>query len=201
MFNSTIRNTIYLLIQSQKSSRSPEFLQNHLQAAIFRELPFQCIKYFARKFKHRLVVSKKKKVAVFFLLFLFLNTQIYFILLWQSGMYSQCCYQNMDWKTGKLQSDSLHRQEIFSLLNCPSRLALGCTQPPIQRVLWALSPRISWSARVTDHSPPSAAEVTVSGAQIYPFLCFHTFTFILRFRHVVVAMAEKVAWTCFTSSL
>jgi hypothetical protein len=40
-----------------------------------------------------------------------------------------------------------------------SRTALGPTQPPIQRVPWALSPGVKRPRREADHSPPSSSEV------------------------------------------
>jgi hypothetical protein len=40
-----------------------------------------------------------------------------------------------------------------------SRLALGSTQPPIQRVLEALSLGVKWQEREADRSPPASAEV------------------------------------------
>jgi len=43
--------------------------------------------------------------------------------------------------------------------NTTSRTALGPTQPPIQRVAGALSPRVKRSGREADHSRPSSAEV------------------------------------------
>jgi hypothetical protein len=45
---------------------------------------------------------------------------------------------------------------IFSI---SSRPALGSTQPPIQRVLGALSLRVKRQGREADHSPPTSAEV------------------------------------------
>jgi hypothetical protein len=40
-----------------------------------------------------------------------------------------------------------------------SRMALRSTQPPIQRVLGALSPGVKRPGREDDHSPPTDAEV------------------------------------------
>jgi hypothetical protein len=45
-----------------------------------------------------------------------------------------------------------------------SRLALGPTQPHIQRVAGASFPGIKWPGREADHSPPSSAEVKNCGA-------------------------------------
>jgi hypothetical protein len=45
------------------------------------------------------------------------------------------------------------------LLSTASRLALGPTQPPTQRVPGALSPWVKRPGRDADHSPPSSAEV------------------------------------------
>jgi hypothetical protein len=41
-----------------------------------------------------------------------------------------------------------------------SRPALGSTQPPIQWVPGALSPRVKWPGSEADHSPPTIAEVS-----------------------------------------
>jgi hypothetical protein len=48
--------------------------------------------------------------------------------------------------------------EFFSSTPCP-RPALGPTQPPIQKVPWALSLRIKLPGREADHSPPPSADV------------------------------------------
>jgi hypothetical protein len=45
-----------------------------------------------------------------------------------------------------------------------SRPILGSTQPPIQWVPVAISPRVKRSRREADHSPPSNAEVKNCGA-------------------------------------
>ena len=57
-------------IQSQSEVSKKK---KQLQAAIFRELPCQCIKYFAWKFKHKLVISKKKSGSFFSYVFYFLT--------------------------------------------------------------------------------------------------------------------------------
>jgi hypothetical protein len=44
----------------------------------------------------------------------------------------------------------------FSLFASASKLALGRTQPPVQWVSEALSPRIKCPGREVDHSPPSS---------------------------------------------
>jgi len=45
------------------------------------------------------------------------------------------------------------------LFTTMSRTALGPTQPPIQRVLGALSLGVKRPGREADHSPPSSTEV------------------------------------------
>jgi hypothetical protein len=45
-----------------------------------------------------------------------------------------------------------------------SRPALGPTEPPIQRILWALYPGVKEPGRKSDHPPPSSAEVKNVGA-------------------------------------
>jgi hypothetical protein len=45
------------------------------------------------------------------------------------------------------------------LFSTASRLALGPTEPPIQRVPGAISLGIKRPGRESDHSPPSSAEV------------------------------------------
>jgi hypothetical protein len=50
---------------------------------------------------------------------------------------------------------------VFSIA---SRLALGPTQPPIQRVSGALSPGVKRQGRGADHSPSPGAEVKTAGA-------------------------------------
>jgi hypothetical protein len=59
--------------------------------------------------------------------------------------------------------DSRQRQEIF-LCSVVSRPVLGATQPPIQWVLWALSPEVKRLGHESNHSPPSSAEVKSGGA-------------------------------------
>jgi hypothetical protein len=59
--------------------------------------------------------------------------------------------------------DSRQGQEI-SLYYVASRLVVGPTQPPIQRVSVPLSSRVKRSGREADHSPPSSAEVKSVGA-------------------------------------
>jgi hypothetical protein len=48
--------------------------------------------------------------------------------------------------------------ELF-LFATASRPELGPTQPPIQRIPWALSLGVKRPRREADHSPPSSAEV------------------------------------------
>jgi hypothetical protein len=45
------------------------------------------------------------------------------------------------------------------LFSTSSRLAVGSTQPPIQWLPGALSPRLKLPERGADHSPPTSAEV------------------------------------------
>jgi hypothetical protein len=54
-----------------------------------------------------------------------------------------------------------HSHDIFRYASCNfrSRPALGSTQPPIQRVLGALSPGVKRPGRQADHSPPTSAKV------------------------------------------
>jgi hypothetical protein len=54
--------------------------------------------------------------------------------------------------------DSRRGLGIF-LFSSASRPALESTQPPIQWVPGALSPRVKRAGRESDHSPPSIAEV------------------------------------------
>jgi hypothetical protein len=62
-----------------------------------------------------------------------------------------------------LSFDSRQGQETF-LFSIASRSALGHTQPPIQWVPGALSPRMVRQGREADHSLPSSAEVKNDGA-------------------------------------
>jgi hypothetical protein len=59
---------------------------------------------------------------------------------------------------GVLGFDSRRGLGIF-LFTAVFRMALGLTQPPIQRVPGALSLGIMRPGRETDHSPPSSVEV------------------------------------------
>jgi hypothetical protein len=52
------------------------------------------------------------------------------------------------------------------LFSTSSRPALGLTQPPIQRVLGDLSPRVKRLGREADHSPPASAEVNNDRARL-----------------------------------
>jgi hypothetical protein len=54
-----------------------------------------------------------------------------------------------------------------------SRPVLGSTQPPIQRVLGAPSPRIKWQGREADHSPPSNTEVKMVELYLHSPLHLH----------------------------
>jgi hypothetical protein len=56
------------------------------------------------------------------------------------------------------RSSSPGRVKNF-LFSTSFRPALGPTQPPIQRVPEALSPRVKRPGREADHSPPVGAEV------------------------------------------
>jgi hypothetical protein len=58
--------------------------------------------------------------------------------------------------------DSQHGK-IF-LFSTASRAALGPNQPPIQRILVALSAEVKRPGREADHSLPSSAEVKKGGA-------------------------------------
>jgi hypothetical protein len=66
------------------------------------------------------------------------------------------------WATGWtiviLGFDSRRGLGIFLFITA-SKTAMGATQPPIQRVLVALSVRVKRPGREADHSPPSSAEV------------------------------------------
>jgi hypothetical protein len=64
----------------------------------------------------------------------------------------------MDWTIGVLVFDSRLRLEIF-LFSTASRMALGPTEPPIQWVPGALSPRVKRPGREADNSLPSSADV------------------------------------------
>jgi hypothetical protein len=61
-----------------------------------------------------------------------------------------------------------------------SRLARGATQPPIELILRALSPRVKRSRREADNSPPSSAKVKNGGA-ILP-LPLYTYSWRFEFR-------------------
>jgi hypothetical protein len=63
------------------------------------------------------------------------------------------------------------RVKIF-LFYTASRPALGPTQPPIQCVLWALTPGVKRPGREADHLPPSSAEVKNDGAPLYVFMAW-----------------------------
>jgi hypothetical protein len=67
--------------------------------------------------------------------------------------------------------DSWRKQEIF-LSSAAFRPALGPKQPPIQRVMGALSPEVKWPGREDDHSSLSSAEVK-NGGVVPPFLPTH----------------------------
>jgi hypothetical protein len=60
------------------------------------------------------------------------------------------------------------RGKVF-LFSIASRPALGPTQPPIQWVLWALSPGVKWPGHEADHSPSSAAQVKNGGPIPSPY--------------------------------
>jgi hypothetical protein len=73
--------------------------------------------------------------------------------------------------------DSQQEQEIF-LYSITSRLALGLIQPPVQRVLGALSPEIKQLVYEAVHLPPSSAEVKNGGA--IPPLPIHLYGVVLN---------------------
>jgi hypothetical protein len=56
------------------------------------------------------------------------------------------------------------RGKRFFLFSVTSRLALGPTQPPVQWVLEAVSPRVKQQGHEADHSSPSSAMVKNGGA-------------------------------------
>jgi hypothetical protein len=64
----------------------------------------------------------------------------------------------MGWTIWVLGFDSRQGLGIF-LFTTASRMALGPTQPPIQRVPGALSLGVKWPGLEADHSPPSSVEV------------------------------------------
>jgi hypothetical protein len=55
------------------------------------------------------------------------------------------------------------RQCKIFLFSTKSRSTLGPTQPPIQKVPGALSPRVKWQRREAEHSTPFSVEVKKSG--------------------------------------
>jgi hypothetical protein len=55
-------------------------------------------------------------------------------------------------------------EESYFLYSTTSRPTPEPTQPPIQWVLGAVSPRLKWPGRVTDNLPPSSAKVKNVGA-------------------------------------
>jgi hypothetical protein len=54
-----------------------------------------------------------------------------------------------------------------------SRLTLGPTQSPTQRVPGTLSPGVKRHGRLANHSPPSSTEVKKKGGAIPPLPCLH----------------------------
>jgi hypothetical protein len=68
------------------------------------------------------------------------------------------------------------------LFTTASRHALWPTQPPIQCVLWDLSPGVKWPRREADHSLPSRAEVKNAWR--------YTSTSLIRFYDVVLNEAQ-----------
>jgi hypothetical protein len=58
-------------------------------------------------------------------------------------------------------------KDNFTFTFTESRLALGPTQPPIQRVSSALSPGLKLPWLEADHSPPSSAEVKNTGSYTF----------------------------------
>jgi hypothetical protein len=73
----------------------------------------------------------------------------------------------MVWMIGVLVFDSRRGLGIF-LFTTASRTALRTTQPPIQRVLGALSLGVKRPGREADHSPPSVEEVKELSRTIPP---------------------------------
>jgi hypothetical protein len=63
----------------------------------------------------------------------------------------------MGWTTG--DSELIPYKVMIFLLSTSSRPAVGPTQPPIQWVSGALSPRVKRPGREADHSLPTSAEV------------------------------------------
>jgi hypothetical protein len=76
---------------------------------------------------------------------------------------AQLTTKNGGWTIGVLGFDSRQGLGIF-LFDTASRPALGPTQPPIQLVRGALSLRVKRPGHITEHSPPSSAEVKECGA-------------------------------------
>jgi hypothetical protein len=64
------------------------------------------------------------------------------------------------------------RGKIF-LFFTVSRVALGPTQPPIQRIPEVLSPGVKWLGFEADHSPPPNADVMSGVAILLPPPALH----------------------------
>jgi hypothetical protein len=77
--------------------------------------------------------------------------------------------------------DSQRGLGIF-FFSTASRLDLGPTQPPIQRVPEALSPSAKQLGRETDHSPPPSAEVKNVWRYTSPSQSFFTVWCLVKHR-------------------
>jgi hypothetical protein len=89
---------------------------------------------------------------------MFIFILIYLALLMRVGI----AYSVADWTTKEYSFDSWQGKEIF-LYCIESRLALRCTQLPIQWMQF-FYPRIKRSGREVDHSPSTRAEFKKDGA-------------------------------------
>lgn len=70
--------------------------------------------------------------------------------------------------------DSQQGQGIFFFSSVQTGSGvLGSTQPPVQLVLWAVSPGVKWPGCEVDHSTPSSAKAKNGGAVPPLLTCLH----------------------------
>jgi hypothetical protein len=95
----------------------------------------------------------------------------------------------MGWTIGVLGFDSRRGLGIF-LFTTASRTVLGTTEPLIQWVPGALSPKIKLLGRENDHSPPSNVEVK----NVWSY----TSTLPIRLHDVMISLNSTVKTLLFT---